>query len=99
VTVYERHNTCLVLSDTDQCSEYQIADAAASKRLSRSSRKMQTPAKDKAPLIDTLHERLVINLKEKRLECKEFRGKVEEMRTSALKATVFLLHQNFTLIF
>lgn len=33
VMVYERHNSCLVISDTDQCSERQIADAAESKRL------------------------------------------------------------------
>ena len=82
VTAYKRHNNCLVISDTDQCSECQIADAAESKRLSRSSRKMQTPVKDKAPLINTSHERLVTSLKEKRLECKELRGKVEEMRAS-----------------
>ena len=43
---------------------------------------MQTPVKDKAYLSNTSHERLVISLKEKRLECKELRGKVEEMRTS-----------------
>ena len=33
VTVYKRHNNCLVISDTDQCSECQIADAAESKWL------------------------------------------------------------------
>ena len=33
VMVYERHNSCLVISDTDQRSERQIADAAESKRL------------------------------------------------------------------
>ena len=43
---------------------------------------MQTPVKEKAPLINTSHERLVISLKEKSLECKERRGKVEEMRAS-----------------
>ena len=30
VMVYERHNSFLVISDTDQCSERQIADAAES---------------------------------------------------------------------
>lgn len=87
VTVYKRQN-CLVISDTDQCLECQIADAAESKRLSRSSRKMQTPVKDKASLINTSQERLVMSLKEKHLECKELRGKVEEMRASLQNNTV-----------
>ena len=65
-----------------QCSECQIADAAESKRPARASRKMQTPVKDKAPLSNTSHDRLVISLKEKRLECKELKGKVEETRAS-----------------
>ena len=82
VTVYKRHKYCLVLSETDQCSVCQIADVGESKRLSRASRKMQTPVKDKASLSNTSHDRLVISLKEKRLECKELREKVEEMRTS-----------------
>ena len=49
---------------------------------------MQTPVKDKAPLNNTSHERLVMSLKEKRLECKELRGKVEEMRASIKKSSV-----------
>jgi len=80
VTVYKRHSNCLVLLETDQCSncqKCQIADAAESKRLARASRQMQTPVRDNAPLSNTSHERLVISLKEKRLECKERRGKVE----------------------
>ena len=82
VTVYKRHYNCLVLTGTDHCSECQIADAAESKRLARSSRRLQTPVKDKAPLTNTSHERLVMSLKEKRLECKELIGKMEEMRAS-----------------
>ena len=58
----------MIISDTDQCSECQITDAAESKRLSHSSKKMQTPVKDKACLKNTSHERLVMSLKEKRLE-------------------------------
>ena len=49
---------------------------------------MQTPVKDKTPLINTSHERLVRSLKEKRLECKELRGKVEEMIASIKNSNV-----------
>lgn len=49
---------------------------------------MQTPVKDKAPLINTLHERLVMSLKKKCFKCKELRGKVEEMRDSIKNSSV-----------
>lgn len=82
VTVYRRHNSCLVLAETDQCSVCQMADAAECKRLSRASRKMKTPVKDQASLRNTSHERLVVTLKEKRLECNQLKRNVEQMKKS-----------------
>lgn len=83
VTVYKRHNSCLILSETDQCSMCHAADAGEFKRLSRASRKMQEPVKDRACLTNTSRERLVIRLKQKRLECKlELKRNVEQMTES-----------------
>ena len=82
VTVYRRHNSCLVLTDADHCSECQIADSAECKRLSRASRKMKTPVKDQASLRNTSHERLVVTLKEKRLECNQLKRNVDQMKKS-----------------
>lgn len=82
VTVYMRHNSCLILAETDQCSVCQMADTAECKRLSRASRKMKTPVKDQASLRNTSHERLVVTLKEKRLECNQLKRNVEQMKKS-----------------
>ena len=70
VTIFKRHEFCLIRCQTVKCCACEEADDKKTRSTLRLSRRILGPVKDRALLSATSHEHLAISLTGKRIECK-----------------------------
>ena len=85
-----REQSCeMLITEGEVCSVCEVVVSRTNKKIPQ----INLPAKPNAPLKNTSHERVVLALKQKRLECNQLQKQIEKMRTELQSHSVEIDHK------
>ena len=85
---FRRHIDCDLLGLGESCMNCKSLETLSTKLMNQKKKRLQTPAKTKAPVSKTTPERLKLTLQDQRLKCSQLESELEMLRTELKEKSI-----------